>query len=208
MRIISHRGLWLDKHEKNANSAFRRSFELGFGIETDIRDNFGELVISHDMPIGIEESLEDLLIYFKEFDKNNELSLALNIKADGLASYIAPLVHKYCPGSDVFAFDMSIPDMLNYINLGVPVFTRMSEIEINPVLLSKVAGVWLDSFYTDWFDNFQIDELTRSGKRVCVVSPELHGRPYMDMWMQLKEIDTTALLICTDEPLKAFDFFR
>ncbi|HDG1702299.1 TPA: hypothetical protein PFE33_004667, partial [Kluyvera ascorbata] len=35
--------------EKNTQTAFERSFSLGFGTETDIRDFGGELVISHDI---------------------------------------------------------------------------------------------------------------------------------------------------------------
>jgi nucleoside-diphosphate-sugar epimerase len=49
MNIISHRGFWLKDEEKNTIQAFERSFEFGFGTETDIRDYKGELVISYDM---------------------------------------------------------------------------------------------------------------------------------------------------------------
>mgnify|MGYP006075220631 CR=1 FL=1 len=35
--------------EKNMVVAFQRSLELGFGIETDLRDYNGEIVISHDI---------------------------------------------------------------------------------------------------------------------------------------------------------------
>ena len=61
MRIISHRGYWNTPAEKNTIHAFQRSFALGFGTETDIRDLKGELVISHDMPIGDEIRFEDFL---------------------------------------------------------------------------------------------------------------------------------------------------
>jgi glycerophosphoryl diester phosphodiesterase len=62
-RILAHRGYWLEPGEKNSLSAFRRAFEGGFGIETDIRDLDGELVVSHDpptrrnAPMGMEDSL-------------------------------------------------------------------------------------------------------------------------------------------------------
>ena len=49
MEIISHRGYWFKNSEKNSDLAFRRSFSLNFGTETDIRDFDGELVISHDV---------------------------------------------------------------------------------------------------------------------------------------------------------------
>lgn len=34
MQIISHRGYWLHKPERNLTQAFHRSFDFGFGTET------------------------------------------------------------------------------------------------------------------------------------------------------------------------------
>lgn len=48
MIILSHRGYWLKESEKNSIAAFKRSFSMGFGTETDVRDRDGQLVISHD----------------------------------------------------------------------------------------------------------------------------------------------------------------
>ena len=50
MIILSHRGYWKSEKERNQEVAFHRSFDLGYGTETDIRDIQGKLVISHDMP--------------------------------------------------------------------------------------------------------------------------------------------------------------
>ena len=50
MKILAHRGFWADEEEKNTLSAFGKAFDSGFGIETDIRDRNGELVISHNPP--------------------------------------------------------------------------------------------------------------------------------------------------------------
>jgi hypothetical protein len=41
MQILSHRGYWQHPSEKNTEAAFRRSFLLGYGTETDIRDRDG-----------------------------------------------------------------------------------------------------------------------------------------------------------------------
>ena len=49
MKIIGHRGYWLQETEKNSEVAFYRSLQNGFGIETDIRDYCGKIVISHDI---------------------------------------------------------------------------------------------------------------------------------------------------------------
>ena len=50
MKILSHRGYWKTAEEKNTATAMHRSFSLGFGTETDVRDYNGKLVISHDIP--------------------------------------------------------------------------------------------------------------------------------------------------------------
>ena len=77
IEILAHRGCWGNEEEKNTLNAFKKAFELGFGVETDLRDICGKIVISHDMPKGNELSFEDLLI---EMNGRN-LPLALNIKA-------------------------------------------------------------------------------------------------------------------------------
>jgi hypothetical protein len=63
VKIISHRGAWLEASEKNTEIAFRRSFDRGFGVETDVRDCAGELVIAHEMPDGKNVRLEAFLIF-------------------------------------------------------------------------------------------------------------------------------------------------
>ena len=61
MIILSHRGYWKKPDEKNLEVAFRRSFDLGYGTETDIRDCAGKILISHDMPKGDEMTFEHFL---------------------------------------------------------------------------------------------------------------------------------------------------
>ena len=48
MQILAHRGRWRSPSEKNSEGAFRAALSAGYGIETDIRDFDGRLVISHD----------------------------------------------------------------------------------------------------------------------------------------------------------------
>ena len=65
MEILSHRGYWKTVTEKNTIIAFKRSFNLGFGTETDIRDLNGNLVISHDMPSTEMKNLVTVEEFFK-----------------------------------------------------------------------------------------------------------------------------------------------
>lgn len=209
MKIISHRGFWLKPHEKNTECAFRRSFELGLGTETDIRDCMGQLVISHDLPLGKEQGLNNFLLAAKDFsDKQDRLTIALNIKSDGMAEKISDQLSKF-PELDCFVFDMAIPDMRLYIENRVPVFTRMSEVERSPCFLDQAMGVWLDAFEVEWYGNEIIENLINIGKRVCIVSSELHGRSPDNLWRNIRESHfTDQVILCTDNPRAAIKYFQ
>jgi len=205
MEILSHRGYWREASEKNTVAAFERSFALGYGTETDVRDVAGQLVISHDPPRGGELTLDQLLILAGA----GQPTLAINIKADGLAVPIAEtmLHHGY---SNWFAFDMSIPDTRAQLAAANPTFIRMSEVEAAPPFLHAVNGVWLDAFETDGWRINALERLLELGLRVCLVSPELHRRPHQPFWQQLKESGLhrrDKVMLCTDVPEEASAFF-
>ena len=204
MRIISHRGFWKTPSEKNKEIAFLNSVNAGFGMETDLRDSSGEIVMSHDMPVGGEINFED----FCTIPGIKECLLALNIKSDGLAKIVKKLAIKH-ELKDWFVFDMSIPDMIAHIKVGNPIFTRLSDVEPTPSLLQHSVGIWLDAFYSEWFSTKDILEYLRMDKKVCVVSPELHGRIPDTVWEKLYTIrDHEQLILCTDFPDKAEVYFK
>ncbi|AKF44228.1 phosphodiesterase [Pseudomonas syringae] len=203
MQIISHRGYWLQKPERNLPEAFHRSFDLGFGTETDVRDVAGQLVISHDMPAGGELTLDGLL----DIMAGRNLPLAINVKADGLAQALAATFARY-GHTNWFTFDMAVPDMRSYLNANLTTYTRLSDVEPSPAWLEQAAGVWLDGFEGEWFSNQVIGDLLSLGKRICVVSPELHGRGHDALWQQLLEFRSQdRLTLCTDLPADAATFF-
>ena len=195
MKILSHRGYWKSAEEKNSLLAFQRSFELGFGTETDVRDMAGALVISHDMPVGIPMPLAAFL----DLIDDPSMPLAMNIKADGLAAELAR--HFEGRGLDWFVFDMSVPDLRMHLNAGNPVFVRMSEVERNPAWFEEAQGIWLDAFGGEWYDMALVRSLLDSGKRVCIVSPELHKRDHAALWDALASLAAhDGLMLCTDFP--------
>lgn len=207
MIFLSHRGYWLKSSERNQRVAFERSFKLGFGTETDLRDANGRIVISHDVPTGEVEHFSDFLDHYKTHS-TGKLTLALNIKADGLAGMLKQELSEFS-GLDAFVFDMAVPDMKAYLELGIPVFTRMSEVERQPTWLEESAGIWLDSFGPTWFKSNLLADLLATGKRVCVVSSELHRREPQSLWEMLANYATADnLLLCTDMPEKAQAFFK
>lgn len=199
LQILAHRGLWKSPEEKNSLAALTLALRRGFGLETDVRDCAGELVISHDPPMLGGLSFRSLLEEYKSLGATS--TLALNIKADGLAQQLRQLLAEY-DVQNYFVFDMSVPDLLGYARDEMPFFTRLSEFESVPALLERSSGIWLDAFQSEWYDAVTIDRHLQAGKRVCVVSPELHRRSKDNVWRLLRKIASSGskLLCCTDFP--------
>jgi hypothetical protein len=152
-------------------------------------------------------SAETLFVLHAELGPH--LPLALNVKADGLQEPIADLLLRHRV-RDAFVFDMAVPDALAYLRSGVPSFTRLSEEETAPSFYDRAAGVWLDLFRSEWYDEATIARHLDAGKRVCLVSSELHGRPHQPLWQRLAGWDVSrrpGLMLCTDRPEEARTLF-
>ena len=209
MRILSHRGYWKNTAEKNHLNSFKRSFSLGFGTETDIRDYQGDLVISHDIANKHCISVKQLFETYLDYD--DSLPLALNIKSDGLQEKLKSLLSEYNI-SNYFVFDMSVPDALQYLNHDIMAFTRESEYEKFPSFYDQSIGIWLDEFESHWINKEVIETHIKNNKTICIVSPELHKREYNQAWADYKKIEQSLginnIMICTDYPETAQSFFN
>lgn len=206
MKIIAHRGFWNKLQEKNTLDAFKIALQNGFGIETDFRDCNGRLMISHD-PASVDSI--DAEIFFDLCNQYPNIGPhAINIKSDGLQNLLFPYFLSW--SSDrYFVFDMSVPDTLGYFQKGINTFTRVSEYEAFQDFDGKASGVWLDSFYKEWYGGEQIKQYLALGKSVAIVSPELHGRDHRSLWSMVKSLYTQdmPLMLCTDFPLEAKQYF-
>ena len=79
-RILAHRGYWRKPNEQNNISAIKLALQKGFGVETDVRDLNGNLVISHDPPKL--KNIFDLASFCKLVVQTKSTArLALNIKS-------------------------------------------------------------------------------------------------------------------------------
>lgn len=207
MRLLAHRGIWRERRDANSSIALTTALSQGFGIEFDVRDAAGQLVVSHDLVEHPDLLLEELLASTPV--RAQHATLAVNIKADGLARRVEDLLVKHSL-TNYFCFDMSVPEMLQFQRRGLSFFTRQSEFEPTPVLYANAAGVWMDMFEKDWISASDILSHLASGKQVAIVSPELHGRPHMAFWRRLRDagLATQAnLMLCTDHPEAARRFF-
>ena len=208
MDIIAHRGCWNAEKEKNTIEGLLSAFEKGYGIETDIRDYCGKLVISHNIADSSSPAAEEMFRLYR--DGNFQSMLALNIKADGIQPLLEPLLQKYNI-ENYFLFDMSIPELIVNCNRKLCFYTRHSDVEESCVMYQEASGVWLDSFYNErWVTGDIIKKHLSAGKFVSIVSPELHQNAPEQMWNMLKAEgfhNHKQILLCTDMPDQARSFF-
>lgn len=209
MVLIAHRGYWNDSIKRNSPQALLTALEQGYGFESDVRDYQGKLVISHNIADQYCQDAEEVFKWLHEF--GDRFIFAINIKADGLKEMIQSYLTQYHI-SNYFLFDMSVPQMVEFRETGLRFFTRQSEVEPDPVMYEDAAGVWIDGFwFTNWINNELLDRHIRNGKEVCIVSPDLHGsKDYRTFWQKLKSfnIDTSHVMLCTDHPDEAKEFFH
>ena len=209
MNILAHRGCWGKASEKNSRRSLNRALALGFGIETDLRDFKGEIIVSHDIPnsesLSFEQLLQDYCIH------ESKSVLGLNVKSDGQAALVSDLLKKH-EVENYYFFDMSIPDSMDYISRGLNVYQRISEFESVNKLTEKANGFWLDSFTGETDFSASIEALAEFDKPICIVSEELHSRNKERQWGELYAIyranDKLELAICTDMPEQAREFFN
>ena len=208
--ILSHRGYWKLEKEKNTFLAVERAIENGYGLEIDVRDYCGELIISHDVPKSNEVfSFDKFLNILKKYSNNSRI--ALNIKSDGLQGLLTsalPALKQL--NSQFYVFDMSFPETFRFYNANISLYTRVSEYENNAQILKMGYGVWVDNFSGD-FNQIEISlKFIKQKKRVAFVSPELHGRDHIPVWSMLKEWGLHKyenFEICTDYPADCKNFF-
>lgn len=207
MIILAHRGYWNNKIINNSPEALYTALENGFGFESDIRDYAGKMVISHDIATVESQEAEEVFKWLHEY--NDKYCFAINIKADGLKDIIQSFLIKYSI-KNYFLFDMSVPQMVEFRDVGLRYFTRQSEVEPEPCMYEDAAGVWVDGYWgTDWITEDLLRKHIDAGKEICLVSPDLHGNSYTEFWTRVKKwrIDSNYVLLCTDHPDEAKEFF-
>jgi hypothetical protein len=142
-----------------------------FGVEVDIRSNEQKLLMSHD-PFSNGEDFETWLKFW------NHKFLVVNIKEEGLEESISELLSKYGI-SNYFFLDQSFPFLVKYARKGVmEQALRVSEYEnIADATSLAINWLWLDSFTGNWNYLSNLRHYILNGNyKLCLVSPELHGR--------------------------------
>lgn len=143
-----------------------------YGIEVDLRDSNGKIIVTHDpFTDGIE---------FEKFLQNYKHKfIILNIKSEGIEYEIRNILQKYNI-RDYFFLDSSFPMIYKLANNGEKnIAIRLSEFENIQTVLNMaglVKWVWIDCF-TKLVLNKEINKLLKLHNfNICLVSPELHNK--------------------------------
>lgn len=207
--ILAHRGLFTCDSEKNSITAINRALQSGFGIETDIRDLDGRLVISHDPPLAKFSPISLQSIAQNINSLSSKPRIGLNVKSDGLLNLLQGSHELFQSIQNIFLFDMSIPDSVQYFGSPFATYGRVSDYE--PLTkLPHISGFWIDNFTGNFPQVAVASSLLDEGFCVCLVSSELHGRSHLTLWTEIVNSGIhlhPQFEICTDYPLEASKFF-
>lgn len=166
------------------------------GVELDIRDYDGDLVLAHD-PLQGGVRLEDYLRGYRH-------ALAIfNVKCDGLEDRILELVERFRI-ADYFFLDVANPTLVGLARRGErAVAVRYSEfepIEFALAFAGRVDWVWVDCFTYLPLDGDSHRQL-REHFKICLVSPELQGHPRATIRDYRRQLDGLPIdAVCTDFP--------
>ncbi|MBI4845308.1 MAG: hypothetical protein HY810_02355 [Candidatus Omnitrophica bacterium] len=212
MKIIAHRGLWKKANEKNTPDAFEKALKSGYGIEFDVRDYKKGLVIAHNMADKNSPGLYWVFDRLKKIESFSKVIFAVNIKCDSIEREVLKFLQDYGIIKNSFIFDMSFPATYVFKKYceKINIAARQSEFEKEPFFYSQVQWLWLDEFEKHWIDNKTIVKHIENGKKVCIVSPELHGRNHEKAWAQYSKLPEKYfkyMALCTDFPDEAERFF-
>ena len=160
-------------HRINSAAQLREVPEQ-FGAEIDLRDNTdGRIYLSHDPFVTGPDFEEFLQAYHHGL-------LILNIKSERIEHRVLELLQQYGV-QRYFFLDSSFPMMYLLSGQGIrDIAVRFSEYE-GLDTLRQTAGraewVWADCFSRCVLTPESYAALKEMGYRICLVSPELQGRP-------------------------------
>jgi glycerophosphoryl diester phosphodiesterase len=198
----------------------QRVLELGFGLETDLRrDVDGHFYISHDPARRTKQN--DFTSYEAVFREFPDRVIAMNVKELGYESELIRLYAEGCLGLKAFYFDFELlqPQMPGAAQqklktlpggLEVKVAARLSDRgeSLEQCLSISAEVVWADEFDSLWITWELVQTIRETGRKIYMISPELHGFPIGDVLRRWKDFKSWGVDgVCTDYALAARDFF-
>ncbi|WP_036169904.1 phosphatidylinositol-specific phospholipase C/glycerophosphodiester phosphodiesterase family protein [Massilia sp. 9096] len=191
MKLISHR--------RNTRAELAAT-PTQYGVEVDIRSCGPELIIHHDAFVD-GESFDAWIAEYRHG------TLILNVKEEGLEARLIELMRQHGI-DDYFFLDQSFPFLVKWSKLGERrCAVRVSEfeaVETALTLAGKVEWVWVDCFTRFPLERADAQRLKDAGFKLCLVSPELQGRPadteIPQLMALLRQRGIVADAVCTKRP--------
>lgn len=191
MRIIVHR--------RNTIAALNQ-VDPSYGVEIDIRSFAQKLILHHDPFV----EGEDFIVWLRNYRHG---TLILNVKEEGLEDRLLKLMREH-GHNDFFFLDQSFPFIVKTVNAGEKrCAVRVSEyesVESALALSGRAEWIWIDCFTRFPLSPGDVARLHGAGFKLCLVSPELHGRdPNVEipaLRALLIERGITAEAVCTKRP--------
>jgi hypothetical protein len=191
MKLISHR--------KNCIAELSAT-DTKYGVEVDIRSCGEHLIIHHDPFVAGADFVSWLSGY-------HHGTLILNVKEEGLEGRLIELM-KHNGIEDFFFLDQSFPFLVRWSRLGERrCAVRVSEFESIQTAMSlagKVDWVWVDCFTRFPLTGSEALYLQEAGFKLCLVSPELHGRSpelsIVELSDYLSQEGINPEAVCTKRP--------
>ena len=150
-----------------------KSVPKEYGVEVDLRDYGDRLILQHD-PFKDGEDFEEYLKHY------NHGTIILNIKSERIEYRVIELLVKY-KVKKYFFLDCSFPMIYSLSEAGEKnIAIRFSEFEGLDTIMEmdgRAKWVWVDCFSKFPIDKNIYEILKNSSFKLCLVSPELQGRP-------------------------------
>jgi len=186
-------------HRKNTLADLQATPEK-YGVEVDIRCRGSQLIIHHDAFVDGEDFLAWIAAY-------RHGTLILNVKEEGLEQRLLDVMKQHGV-EDFFFLDQSFPFLIRTSRTGERrCAARVSEfesVETALTLAGKIDWIWVDCFTRFPLGRPAYDRLRQAGFRLCLVSPELQGRPAEQeipaMAALVASLGMTMDAICTKRP--------
>lgn len=167
-----------------------------YGVELDLRDQRGRLILQHD-PFCDGEDFED---YLQEYRHG---PMILNIKSERIEHRVLELIRR-ANVPDFFFLDSSFPMIRTLVSEGerrIAVrFSEFEPVESALALAGQVEWVWIDCFTRMPLEEQNYALLNRHFK-LCAVSPELQGRDVGTISHYSRELSRFPVdAVCTKRP--------
>tara|TARA_B100000902_G_C27278235_1_gene900079 strand:+ start:723 stop:1346 length:624 start_codon:yes stop_codon:yes gene_type:complete len=168
-----------------------------YGIEFDVRNNNGEICLSHNPIVNnVEvEPLEKLL------QLCNDNLLIANVKESGIEAQVISLIRNY--SDNFFLLDCEMPYIINnYKTKGNYLSIRYSNLEsINTVdnFINYIKWIWVDTY--DEVDIKKLNNELYANSKIVFVSPERWNKEInIDEYIEkLRNKDARIDFVMTDE---------